>query len=146
MKVTLRDRVEPASHESKHQAELLAHRRQGGKTLAQYVSELRRLGKLAYPDMATVAREDFLKDLFLWGQGSDTFKEQTLTQQMEAVQLAECATSRRGGIQLNRKCGLAPPLLPRHHPGRPTTWPRPPPGNPSTPPILRWVRCHFVTF
>ena len=57
--------------------------------LAQYVSELRWLGKLAYPDMATVAREDFLKDLFLRGQGSDTFKEQTLTPQMEAIQLAE---------------------------------------------------------
>ena len=105
--------------------------------LAQYVSELRWLGKLAYPDMATVAREDLDKDLFLRGQA---FREQTLTPQMEAVQLAERHESGMRdlaqGIQLNRKCGLAPPLLPRHHPRRPTSWPRPPPGNPSTPPIL----------
>ena len=49
MKEALRDRFEPAGLEAKHRTELLAQRRNDSETLAQYVSELRRLEKLAYP-------------------------------------------------------------------------------------------------
>ena len=92
MKKALHDRFEPAGLEEKHRSELLARRRKDSETLAQYVSELRRLGKLAYPLFARSQREDFLKDVFV-RQGSDSFREATLTQRMgtltDVVQLAE---------------------------------------------------------
>ena len=77
----------------KHRTELIARRRKDGETLSQYASELRRIGKLAYPKQERQNREDFLINLFMRGQGSDAFREHTLTQEMgslaEAVQTAE---------------------------------------------------------
>ena len=49
MKKALRDRFEPEGMEEKHQEELNTRRRRESETLAQYVSKLRRLGKLAFP-------------------------------------------------------------------------------------------------
>ena len=93
MKKALRDRFEPAGLEEKHRSELMARRRIESETLTQFVSELRRLGKLSYPLMERSQREDFLKDVFVRGQGSDSFREATLTQRMgtltDVVQLAE---------------------------------------------------------
>ena len=49
IKKALRDGFEPAGLEEKHQSELLARRRKDSETLAQYVSKLRSLGKVACP-------------------------------------------------------------------------------------------------
>ena len=91
MKKALRDRFESAGLEEKHRSELMARRRKESETLAQFVSELRRLGKLSYPLIERSQREDFLKDVFVRGQGSD-FREAILTQRMgtltDVVQLA----------------------------------------------------------
>ena len=79
--------------EEKHREELNARGRRESETLAQYVAELRRLGKLGFPKFARQEREDFLKHVFVRGQGSDGFREATLTQRTgtltEVVQLAE---------------------------------------------------------
>ena len=84
MKVALMERVEPKGHETKHRTELLARGRKDRETLSQYASELRRIGKLAYPKQERQNREDFLINLFMRGQGSDAFREHTLTQEWAA--------------------------------------------------------------
>ena len=75
MKKALRDRFEPEGMKEKHQEELNNRSRRETETLAQFVSELRRLGKLAYPRFDRKQREDFLKNVFVRGQGSDAFRE-----------------------------------------------------------------------
>ena len=102
MKAALRDRVEPKGHEGKHRTELLARQRKDRETLAQYVSELRRIGKLAYPRQDRQGREDFLKDLFMRGQGSDAFREHTLTQEMGSLAEAVCHEAGMQDISLRR--------------------------------------------
>ena len=93
LRKVLKGRFEPEGHEGRHRDELLSRRRKEGETLAQYVSDLRRLGRKGFPTMTRKDREDLLKGLFISGQGSDMFRESTLTQELgtltQALQWAE---------------------------------------------------------
>ena len=106
MKAALRERFEHKGHETKHKTELLARGRKDGETLSQYVSELRRIGKLAYPRQDRQNREDFLKTCLCGAKGLMLFGSTPLPKKWAAsrrpsrwlsAMRQECEISRWGG-------------------------------------------------
>ena len=100
LKAALRQRFQPEGHECRYRTEVLSGKRKPDETLAQFVTELRRLGRLAFPELSLKGREDILRDIFLRGQGSATFREQTLIQELGTLtQVLQLAERHESGMQ-----------------------------------------------
>jgi hypothetical protein len=105
LKKVLRQRFCPPGQEPVHRARLSTRMKKAEETLAQYAAELRKLGKLAYPELAAGARNSILADVFIRGQGNEKFKESAYLFEVgtleKAVRLAQAAETGEQASMLN---------------------------------------------